>query len=90
LGETLLALFEGDRGLRLGYAKQSDYARERLGLAPRTVRQFTRLARGLSERPNLRRAVEDGRVSMRKALLVMEVARGEEEGTWTDDVRRGA
>jgi len=82
LGETLLALFEGDRLLRIGYAKQSDYGRERLGLPARTLRQFTRLARGLGERPVLRRTVAAGCVSMRKALLVMAVAVGEDEATW--------
>ena len=37
LGETLLRLFEGDRLLRLGAARRADYARERLGVPPRTM-----------------------------------------------------
>ena len=79
LGETLVALLEGDRLLRLGYAKPTDYAREALGLPARTMRQFTRLAKGLRDRSVLRSAVAGGAVSMRKALLVMEVAVGDAE-----------
>jgi len=82
LGETLLALFAGDRLLRLGYAKSTDYAREALGLPARTMRQFTRLAKGLENRPVLRHAVAGGHVSMRKALVVMDVAGGEHETGW--------
>ncbi|MEN8151897.1 MAG: hypothetical protein ABFS86_18930, partial [Planctomycetota bacterium] len=83
LGETLVALAEGDRLLRIGYAKLSDYGRERLGLPPRTLRQFTSLARGLRDRAVLRSAVAAGAVSMRKALIVMGVAVGENETGWT-------
>jgi hypothetical protein len=83
LGETLLKLFDGDRLLRLGYARQADYVRERLGVALRSAHSWTALARGLASRPVLRRAVQAGRVSARKALVVMEAASGEREATWT-------
>jgi hypothetical protein len=65
LGETLLKLFEGDRLAKLGYARQVDYARERLGVSPRAMFLWLRLARGLQERPLLRRAVVAGTVTPR-------------------------
>jgi len=83
LGEALARLFCGDRLLRLGYARQVDYARERLGVPPRTMYLWLRLARGLLERPLLRRAVLAGLVSPRKALAVFPVAVGAQEASWT-------
>ncbi len=83
LGETLAALFTGDRLVELGYARQVDYARERLGVAPRTMYAWTRLATGLRERPILRQAVVSGELSPRKAIAVMPVAVGDREEAWT-------
>ena len=83
LGETMLKLFDGDRLLRLGYARQADYVRERLGVALRSVHAWTALARGVASRPILRKAVEAGRVAPRKALIVMEAACGDGEAAWT-------
>jgi hypothetical protein len=82
LGEVLLRLFDGDRLLQLGFARQVDYARERLGVAPRTMYRWLRLARKLASRPSLRRAVIGGAVSASKALVVAPVARGGEEERW--------
>jgi hypothetical protein len=83
LGETLHRLSLGDRLLQLGYAKQVDYMRERMGVPPRTVYLWLRLARGLKERPLLRRAVVAGAVSARKGLAVLPVAHGDDEAFWT-------
>ncbi|MFQ5845429.1 MAG: hypothetical protein ACE5JG_10635, partial [Planctomycetota bacterium] len=83
LGETLVRLFEGDRLLQLGYSKRVDYARERLGVPPRTLFLWVRLARGLSQRPLLRRAVVAGSVTPPKALAILPVAVEEDEGPWT-------
>ncbi len=83
LGETMHELFKGDRLLQLGYSKQADYMRERMGESPRTMFQCLQLAEGLRERPLLRRAVITGVVKARKALTVFPVAKGEEEGFWT-------
>jgi len=76
LGELLVRLFEGDRLLRLGYARQVDYIRERLGVAARSGYAWVQLARGLARGrevpcPTLREAVEAGLVSSRKALLLL-------------------
>jgi len=83
LGETMLRLSRGDRLLRLGYAKRVDYVRERWGVPPRSVILWLRLARGLRERPLLRRAVAAGAVTARKGLAVLPVARGDDETFWT-------
>jgi len=82
LGEVVVRLFEGDRLLQLGFAKQTDYLRERLGIPAATGLGWAPLARGLAERPLLRRAVVCGLVSPRKALTVLRVAAGETEAGW--------
>jgi hypothetical protein len=88
LGQTLASLF--DRGLlcQLAYARESDYARERLGLPPSTMHECVRLARELAHRPVLRQAVAAGLVSTRKALAVMPLAVGDYEGAWTEAALR--
>lgn len=84
IGSLLLRLVQGDRLLQLGFARQVDYARERLGVSARTWFLWLRLARGLATRPVLRRAVATGAVTPRKALAILPVATGEkEERAWT-------
>ena len=83
LGESLIELFKGDRLLQLGYSRQVDYMRERMGLPRRSIYLWVRLAEGLRERPLLRGAVVTGVVTARKALTVLPVAKGKEEGFWT-------
>jgi len=88
LGATLARLFEGDRLSKLSYARESDYARERLGMSPAAVSSCVRLARELRHRPVLSRAVEAGAVSPRKALAVLPLAVGDAEGAWTEAAMR--
>jgi hypothetical protein len=57
--------------------------RERMGVPPRTAFLWLQLARGLKERPLLRRAVVAGAVSARKALAVLSVALADDEAFWT-------
>ncbi|MHC4342851.1 MAG: HNH endonuclease [Planctomycetota bacterium] len=83
LGEALDRLFEGDRLLQLGYSRQVDFSRERLGMPPRTMFGWVRLARELRERPLLRKAVVVGAVPVRKALAILPVAKGKAERAWT-------
>src|SRR5262249_7541940 len=59
-----------------------DYAREELGINASTAAKMARLARRLRERPILRLAVQQGKVSPRKAEIVAPVARGENELRW--------
>ena len=83
IGETLLVLCDGDRLLQLGYSRQVDYARERMGVSARSLALWLRLARALATRPLLKRAVVSGVVSSRKALAVVPLAVGAGERPWT-------
>ena len=74
LGEALARLFDQDGLSKLGYSGRIDYARERLGVPPRTMFEWVRLARALSDRPLLRRAVTTGMMSPRAALTVAPLA----------------
>ncbi|OGV84980.1 MAG: hypothetical protein A3K19_25325, partial [Lentisphaerae bacterium RIFOXYB12_FULL_65_16] len=63
------------------------YARERLGIAPRTAQALCRLSSELATRPILCRAVWLGEVSVRKAQVVLNVARGDQEAAWVERAR---
>ncbi|MCK6460084.1 MAG: HNH endonuclease [Planctomycetes bacterium] len=82
LGEGLDRLFAGVRLLRLGYATERDYARERLGIPARTMRDSLALGRVCRGRPLLRRAVAAGLVSPCKARAIAPVV-GSHEAAWT-------
>jgi hypothetical protein len=81
IAEGLEMLQKGERLASLGY-HLGDYAREVLGIAPRTAWELARLARQLRDRPILRRAVRDGVVKRSAAEAVLPVARGAAEGYW--------
>ncbi|MFI5403706.1 MAG: hypothetical protein ACHQ1G_12285 [Planctomycetota bacterium] len=81
-GEGLDRLFTGDRILRLGYSTERDYARERLGVPPRTMFQALALARACAGQPLLRKAVASGLVSPCKARALAPVV-GDDEPAWT-------
>ena len=89
IGAGLDALDAGDRALRLGYSSIRDYARERLGIAPRTAQAMARLARELRSRPLLREAVRRGEVSACKARVVLPLARGDAEAGWVARAKSG-
>ncbi len=82
IGEGLRALEDRDGLMDLGYSKMTDYARQELGLPSTTARDKVKLARGLETRPVLRQAVRSGKLSPRKALEVLPVARGAGEAPW--------
>lgn len=87
-GVALDRLFRGDSLAQLGCSRESDYARERLGVPPSTMFQWLRLARELKHRPLLRGAVTAGLVSTRKALAVLPLAVGDLEAAWTEAAMR--
>lgn len=88
VGDRLGQLQEGERLLRLGYAKLADYGREVLGVAGRTAQAMARLSRELGARPLLAAAVRRGEVTPRKAEVVLGVALGREEAEWVERARR--
>ena len=87
VGERLEQLSQGERLLRLGYAKLSDYGREVLGVAGRTTQAMARLSRELRARPLLADAVRRGEVTPRKAEMVLGVASGRDEAAWVARAR---
>ncbi|GAO05000.1 HNH endonuclease signature motif containing protein [Anaeromyxobacter sp. PSR-1] len=87
LGRGLRAFERGGGPLRLGYSSLGDYARERLGLPESTSRRLARLSAGLDERPQLDAAVRAGEVTLRKAQVVLGVARGPDEARWVARAR---
>jgi hypothetical protein len=82
LGEGLDRLLVGTRLLALGYAIGRDYARERLGIPARTMRDSLALGRVCRGRPLLRKAVAAGLVSPCKARAIAPVV-GADESAWT-------
>jgi len=88
MGECLDALCTGGGPMRLGYANLGDYAREELSLAPRTAKEWAKLARDLRTRPVLRAAVRAGEVSIKKAEAIVDVAVGDSEAEWVERAKR--
>ena len=88
MGECLDRLCTGDGPMRLGYANLGDYAREELSLAPRTAKEWLKLARDLRTRPVLRAAVRAGEVSIKKAIAIVGVAVGDSEAEWVERAKR--
>ncbi|HYD43506.1 MAG TPA: HNH endonuclease signature motif containing protein [Anaeromyxobacter sp.] len=88
MGECLDALCTGDGPMRLGYANLGDYVREELSLAPRTAKEWAKLARDLRTRPLLRAVVRSGEVSIKKALAMVDVAVGDSEAEWVERAKR--
>ncbi|MDJ0869756.1 MAG: hypothetical protein QNK03_26895 [Myxococcota bacterium] len=80
LAPLLARLTAGKRYRRLGFATLASYARERLGMAPSTVRALLRLERTAGVCPSLRRAWREGSLSWTQAhalvpLILLDDAR---------------
>jgi hypothetical protein len=71
LGELAAALLARSAHEALGFRSQGDFARERLGLGARVLREWARVARALAGLPALRRAVLSGEVSWSAARRVV-------------------
>jgi hypothetical protein len=81
LAEGLDLLRRGDRLAALG-CHLDDYAREALDLGRRATEGLARLGRELRTRPLLREALRAGRVRLRAAQTILNVAAGEAEAAW--------
>src|SRR5712671_4362678 len=73
IGEGLHALDVGRRAMDLKYSNIGDYAREELGINASTATKMARLARKLRERPLVREAVRQGKLTARKAEVIAPV-----------------
>jgi len=87
LGELALALLEKKGHRELGFRSVGDWARERLGLDARTVREWALVWKRLVELPVLRRAVEAGEVSWTVAGEAARLATPETEAACLETVR---
>ncbi len=88
MGECLDALCTGAGPIRLGYTNLGDYVREELSLAPRTAKEWAKLARDLRTRPVLKAAVRAGEVDIKKAVAIVDVAVGDSEAEWVERAKR--
>jgi hypothetical protein len=83
IGECLEALAVGDRVFEVGgYCNVPDYARERHGIPASTAVKLLRFSRELRNRPLLRAAVREGKVTVSQAEAVLPVAIGDAERLW--------
>jgi hypothetical protein len=82
IARVLERLESGAGYLELGFARLSDYARERLGLPPRRVQTLVGLARRLAPLPRVAAAFEFGVLSQSQAALVARVATPLDEAPW--------
>jgi hypothetical protein len=67
---------------RLGYARLSDYAVERLGLSARWARSLAQVGEGFRVFPSLEEALLSGTLGWTKVRLLASLPRGEDEATW--------
>jgi hypothetical protein len=67
---------------RLGYARLSDCARERVGISARQIQELARVHRVLGSLPALERALVANALPWSKVRLLARVATPEDEGTW--------
>ncbi|MCZ7687336.1 MAG: hypothetical protein M5U28_54795 [Sandaracinaceae bacterium] len=73
LGKHLSRLFAADGWRRLGYASETQYAQERLGISRASMRKHMRLARQSEHLDRLSEAVAKGEVGYEAALALLRV-----------------
>ena len=88
LSERSLRFHRGDGWRRLGYATESQYARERLGMSRSSLLARRGLALRLEKLPVVAAALRDGLIGVEVALQVVRVATPETEAAWLEHARR--
>jgi hypothetical protein len=73
---------------RLGYARLSDYAVERLGLSARWVQSLAQVGEGFRVFPGLEEALVSGTLGWTKVRLLASLPPGEEQASWLARARR--
>ena len=87
LGALAIALCKSRAHEKLGCRSLGDYAREKLGVGARTVREWGRVGRALQDLPLLRSAVLSGEVSWTVARLVVGIVTPQNEEACLETVR---
>jgi hypothetical protein len=73
---------------RIGYARLSDYAVERLGIAGRSLRSLGEVGMRFRTLPQLEEALVSGTLGWTKVRLLARLPHGEAEGPWIARARR--
>jgi hypothetical protein len=73
---------------RLGYARLGDYATERLGVAPRSLRDWAHVDGALRELPGVEAALVSGALGWTKVRLLARVATPTDERQWLSVAHR--
>jgi hypothetical protein len=73
---------------RIGYARLSDYAVERLGLSARWVQGLAQVGEGFRVFPGLEEALVSGTLGWTKVRLLASLPPGEEQASWLARARR--
>ena len=82
--EYLVAIRERRGYEKFGFIDIYYYAEERFGFSPRKTRYLLQLAQNLERLPQLRKALEEGKLGWTKASRIARVATTEDETMWLD------
>lgn len=88
LGKHLSRFFAADGWRRLGYASETQYAQERLGMSRASMRKHMRLARQSEHLDRLSEAVGKGEVGYEAALALLRVVGPDTEEAWVERARK--
>jgi hypothetical protein len=88
LSRLVLAFHRADGWRRLGYATETQYARERLGLSLSSLLARRSLALRLEKLPRVAAALGAGHVGVEAALQVVRVATASTQVAWVERARR--
>lgn len=88
LGELSRQLLRDRSYQRLGFARLSDYARERLDVSARTVESAAWVAEHLDRLPLIAAAFDRSEISWARARALCQLASAEDEHEWLDRARR--
>ena len=73
---------------RIGFARLSDYAAERLGLSARSVQSLARVGLRLPKQPRLENALVSGTLGWTKVRLLAQLPPDEDDAAWIEHARR--
>ena len=88
LSERLLRFHRWDGWRRLGYATESQYARERLGMSRSSLLGRRGLALRLERLPVVAAGLREGLIGVEVALQVVRIATPETEAAWLEHAQR--
>ena len=88
LSQLILRFHRANGWRQLGYATETQYARERLGLSPSLLLARRSLALRLERLPRVAVALGAGKIGVEAALQVVRVATPNTENEWVERARR--